>query len=182
VTELFRVFPYNPSAAPRERGGALFIPDPSDGRIANPDLYRELYAAGSPEAAIAERFGRYVRWRRETFQPTNGLPYALALLRLPDGARICDLDDTGILSRFGIARATHVITPQRQITQAWARRIFASADWDGICWWSHYYASYRIYGIWNTDIVSNVADPTILSIDSDEVAQTARALVRQRDS
>jgi hypothetical protein len=181
VTALFRVFPYDAGAAPTERGGALFIPDPSGGRIANPDLYRELYAAGTPEAAVAERFGRFARWRKETFQPSNGLPYALAFLQLTDEARICDLDDIRMLRRYGIARATHVVSPNRLTTQAWARRIFMSSEWDGISWWSHYYPRYRVYGIWKIEAVSSARDPSILTIDSDEIRRTAHEIVRQRD-
>jgi hypothetical protein len=168
--DLYRVFPYESSAAPAQRGGALFVPDPADGRIANPRLYRELYAAGSPHAAIAERFGRYARWRTETFEPRNGPAFALAQLRLCAGARVCDLDDV-----------TMLVTSQRRISQSWARRVFESGRWDGICWWSHYYPAYRVYGIWATNLLTIVQGPRPLTISTPEVEETAREIVRQRD-
>lgn len=179
MTDLYRVFPYDESAAPNERGGALFVPDPADGRIANPDLYRELYLAGSPNAAIAERFGRFVRWRAETFQPGNGLPFALAHFNLLSSVCICDLDDVGTLRAYGVDRPTDVVTPQRRTTQSWARRIFKSGRWGGICWWSHYYPAYRIYGVWAVESLALVEPPSILTIECAEVSQTASEIIRQ---
>lgn len=179
MTDLYRVFPYDKSAAPNDRGGALYVPDPADGRIANPELYGELYLAGSPNAAIAERFGRFARWRKEAFQPKNGLPFALAHYRLSTAARICDLDDVATLQAYGIVRPTDVTTPQRRISQSWARRIFKSRHWDGICWWSHYHPTYRVYGIWATGKLSVAETPIRLTSSSTEVTQTAREIIRQ---
>jgi hypothetical protein len=181
VTDLYRVFPYDENAAPHERGGALFIPDPAQGRISNPDLYREIYAAGSPNAAIAERFGRFARWRSETFRPENGPAFGLAHFVLDGSTDICDLDDVTTLRAYGIERPTDVITLRRRVTQSWARRIFESNRWDGISWWSHYYPTYRIFGIWSTGKVSLAENPVLLTIDLPEVAQTAGEIVRQRD-
>ena len=182
MIDLYRVFPYDASAAPNERGGALFVPDPADGRISNPELYRELYLAGSATAAIAERFGRFARWRKATFEPQNGPPFALAHIALSPKARICDLDNVAMLQELGIEHPTDVVTPQRRISQSWARRIFENRRWDGICWWSHYYPIYRIYGIWATDLLTLADPPARLSVTSELVTRTAGEIVRQRDT
>ncbi len=179
MTEFYRVFPYDPSAAPREPGGALFVPEPGEGRIANPTLYRELYLAGSPQAAVAERFGRLARWRRATFAPHHQPPFAMAHLRLPR-ERVCNLDDTAALVAFGIAKPTDVVSDDRDVTREWARRIFDTHEYDGLCWWSHYYPRYRIYGIWEASLFVLAEPPSVLTIDSPVVREAAKDIVRQR--
>ena len=69
---LYRVIPYDESAAPTERGGALFVPPGSSNRIDNPDLYDVLYVAASPEAAVAESFGRIPLWTAHAFIHGSG--------------------------------------------------------------------------------------------------------------
>jgi len=64
---VYRLFPYDESAAPNERGGALFVPPGGRNRIDNPRSYSALYVAANPEAAIAETFGRLAVWTPETF-------------------------------------------------------------------------------------------------------------------
>jgi len=181
VIDLYRVFPWDPGAALADPGGALFVPESAEGRISNPDLYQEFYAAGSETAAIAERLGRFVRWRRGTFVPRNGLQLALAHLYLNADARICELDDTKTLLGCGIQRPSDVVTTQRSITQAWARRIFEANRYDGISWWSRYNDRYRVYGIWNYSVISLAEAPAELTIEHPLVQQTAREIVRQCD-
>ena len=56
-------------------GGAVFVPPGGSNRIDNPDLYRDvLYVAATPEAAVAESFGRIPLWTAQTFHSRERAP------------------------------------------------------------------------------------------------------------
>lgn len=99
---VYRLFPYDESAAPNERGGALFVPPGGRNRIDNPRSYSVLYVAANPEAAIAETFGRLAVWTPETFLHGSGRSYALAAYEIPDDLAIFNLDDVDALKTIGI--------------------------------------------------------------------------------
>ena len=60
--------PLEPSAAPHEPDGALYVPGSTDGRIDNVGVYKVLYLAREPEAAIAEAYGRIPLWNARDAQ------------------------------------------------------------------------------------------------------------------
>lgn len=179
---LYRVIPYDPSAAPTQRGGALFVPPGSRrNRIDNPDLYDVLYLAAAPEAAIAESFGRSPIWTAETFIHGTGRPYSLLTYDVPDDIPIFDLDDIDALRSIGIMRPSAIVTRDRAKTQAWARSIFESGRYVGASWWSYYSPDWIVMGLWNRSAVTTTTVPEILSPNSNAVREAARTIVRQID-
>jgi hypothetical protein len=182
MRELYRVIPYDPSAAPTKRGGALFVPAGSRrNRIDNPDLYDALYLAAAPEAAIAESFGRSPIWTSETFVHGNGRPYSLVTYRVRDDISIFDLDDVDALRSIGITRPSTVVTRDRAKTQAWARSIFESGRYSGAGWWSHHSPDWMVVGLWEHSAVSMATMPEILTPHSSAVREAAKTIVRQID-
>lgn len=176
---LFRVFRYDANAAPNEKGGALYVPGSTAGRIANPDLYRELYLSLEPEAAIAEAFGRLPIWHEADFVRADGSPLALAIYELPDGAPIFDLDSVKSLTSLGIERPSEVVIRNRKITQRWARRIFERCTHHGARWWSYYDPAWTSVGLWNIAGLRPAGSPEILNAEHTLVQETAQAIARQ---
>ena len=178
--KLYRVFPYDAGAAPNDRGGALFVP-PASGRsrIDNRDLYDVLYAASEPTAAVAETFGRFAVWRAETFVNAGGRPYALATLAVPDDLVIFELNDIEAMRSIGILRPTDIITRDREITQAWARRIFERGGFAGVRWWSFYDPGWPVVGLWSHERIVLDRSPDVLTVSTPVVLEAAATIVRQ---
>lgn len=175
---LFRVFPYDTSAAEDQPGGALFVPPGSAGRIDNPDLYQALYLASHPETGIAEVLGELDTWSdRLLVHPRLQLRYALAEYELPDSEPICDLDDAHELLRLGM-RPSDVVVRDRARSQAWARAIFNRGDCSGITWWSYFEPSWHVYALWERRSLRLIGRPRELTIDSSEVRAAAQMIVR----
>lgn len=177
--KLFRVFPFDSNAAPNEKGGVLYTPGSTAGRIANPDLYRELYLSLQPEAAIAETLGRLPTWHPDDFLRANGNPLVLATYELPDDAPIIDLNSVKALAAFGIERPSEVVTRNRKITQSWARTIFERPGYIGARWWSFYNPDWTSVGLWNTVELRVIGTPETLSAEHLLVQKTAKEIVRQ---
>jgi len=178
--KLYRVFPYDASAADTDPGGALYVPRPSElGRIANVGLYRELYFSAQPDAAIAEVFGFLYAWYGADFIHANGSPYALASYELDDTIPIFDLDDTALLSSIGIRQPSSVVTRQRATTQAWAKTIFDLGSYAGAKWWSYYSPEWTAYGLWDFSGVRHLGRPDVLSTSHPAVSAAAATIVRQ---
>lgn len=76
---LYRVFPYDAAALASQPGGALYDPPGTAGRIANPDLYRELYLSSSATGALGEAFGRFDTWPRAMLAQRDRYRVAVAL-------------------------------------------------------------------------------------------------------
>ena len=174
-----RVLPWNPSAAADEPGGALYAPASASNRVSNPSLYREIYVASAPEAAVAEALGDLVVWRPATFVHPIGT-LAMATYELHDDAPIFDLDDIDQLRALGITRPSRVVTPDRTATQAWARQIFESERYAGVRWWSHFNADWTALAIWNLDVLRVRDAPQPLRIDAPAVVDAARTIAKQR--
>src|SRR4029077_16710830 len=165
-----RVFPYDPHAAPTDRGGALYRPAGGQSRIDNADLYRVLYVSSHPEGAVAEKFGRIPEWEDELFLQVNGNRFALATLEIVDHRRICSLNDAARLVELGL-KPTDVIDRDRAVSQLWARHLFESGRWIGVSWWSYYNPRWLSAGIWNLQSVSEAAPPVLLHATSDAVVE-----------
>lgn len=176
---LHRVIPYDASAVPTERGGALYVPPGGTNRIDNPNLYDALYLAAAPEAAIAETFGRIPIWTPETFVHGSGRAFALAVYEVPDDLALFDLDDVDALKSIGVTKPSTVVTRDRTKTQAWARTIFERGGYAGITWWSYYGPDWSVMGLWDHTDVAVVEVPETLDVTTPTVRETARAIVRQ---
>jgi hypothetical protein len=176
---LYRVIRYDESVAPTERGGALFVPACGGNRIDNPDLYDVLYAAGVPEAAVAESFGRIPLWTPETFIDGSGRPQQLLTYEVPDGLKVFDLNDVDALKELGIARPTDVVTRNRALTQAWARTIFERGRHIGASWWSYYEPDWVVVGLWERNGITVVGSAELLNVDHASVRNAAATIARQ---
>lgn len=177
--KLFRVLPFDPSAAPDQRGGVLFVPGSTAGRIANPDLYREIYVSLEPECAIAETFGRLPIWHRSDFIHASGTSLALATYELADDATIFDLDSIKALATLGIARPSKIVTRSRKVTRAWARLIFERGKYIGARWWSNYDPDWTSLGLWDISDLTPIGRPEALVAEHPFVRSAAETIVRQ---
>jgi hypothetical protein len=176
---LYRVFPLDPKARAGESGNALYAPPGAAGRIANPDLYRELYLSGTSPGALSEAFGRLDTWTPAIFMQGDR-PYALATYDLPDSAAICDLDNAGRLLAYDL-QPSDVVARKRSVTQAWAARIYNSDRWIGIAWWSRYEPSWRSMGLWYRKGLRLRDNPEVLSAEHAAVREAAALLPRRLD-
>jgi hypothetical protein len=176
--KLYRVFPYDSSAAPSDKGGAFFRSGSPRGRIANPTLYKELYLGGSAQAAIAETFGRLPSWSDRDFLHATGRSLCLASYALPDGLPIFDMDDAGALVKLGL-KPSDIAVRERAVSQRWARDVYNLKSSIGITWWCYYEPSWSVYGLWDIDELTIDAGPEPLHTKHPLVIETATAIVRQ---
>jgi len=175
---VYRVFPFDPSAAVNQLGGALFVPR-SLGlwRIDNPDLYDVFYVSNQPEGAVAEAFGRYSVWRAETFVSAVGHSFALARYKTPGDVTAIDLDDAQELVSLHL-KPSNVVSRDRTKTQQWARRIYLSNRGIGIGWWSYYDPDVHSFGLWDVSSLTVDGDPTSLNLGHPDVVATAKRINR----
>ena len=177
---LFRVFPQDPSAADNDEGGALYVPPPSTlGRIANVNLYRELYFAEQPEAAVAEIFGALFAWYPSDFVHASGRLYAVSAYEFDDAERILSLNDTSALRMAGVEQPSHVVTRDRTVSQAWARTIFGSGKFNGVSWWSYSCPDWTVCAVWEFSSLRHVGPIETLTPSHPAVILAARTIVRQ---
>jgi hypothetical protein len=142
---LWRAVPWDRAARPADPGGALFFPRPFQGvgRHDNPARYGCLYASEAAPAAVAEVLAPFRGTSLdEPILSLRGLGLALAVLELPDGPALIDLDEPQVLRRERL-RPSGVATRERAPTQAYAERLFdAHPDALGLRWWSTLEASW----------------------------------------
>ncbi len=180
--KLFRVIPYDELAAPHDRGGVLFIPGSTDGRVANPDLYRELYLAAQPEAAIAETFGRLAIWKPIDFIHATGRPYRLVTYSFPPDTLVLSLDNTSTLLDLGIIAPTDIVTRNRATSRAWARTVYLRGTYDGVSWWSFYNPDWTSLALSSlAHLAPSPTTPEVLTTTHPLVENAAKIIVRQID-
>lgn len=177
--DLFRVFPWVEGARTGTPGSATYVSTvQGSGRIDNAAHYSVLYASDSPGGAVAEVFGRRPTWTADMFagHPTLvGSRMAIAHFRIV-GQRILDLDDAPTLVDRGL-QPSHVLTRERERTQAWALGAFIEGRWTGIRWWSYYEAAWGTCGIWGRKGI-RVAAVEPLSLDHPATIAAAETLAR----
>lgn len=178
---LWRVLPWNPSAKATDPGGALWVPRELQGagRHDAPDLYGCLYLSEDPVAAVAEALAPFRgtgAFGGELLQ-RSGRPLALAELELAGGSPTVDLDDPAVLAAENLKPST-VATGHREVTQAWAARLFESEpEIAGIRWWSVLEAGWLHLTLFDRAIDSlTVAKVTELTIESEAVVDAAKFL------
>ena len=173
---LYRVFPWDPSAASDQPGGALFIPGSSFGRWDNPKLFRGLYCAASPEGAIGERFGSLAVWRPATFRSPTAA-YAMATFESHDLA-LADLGHVPTLTKLGVQRVVNVVTQDRTVSQPLAAAVYHLGTVHGINWWSAYFADWVNALVWDTSRLALIGEPEPLSVTHPAVVAAADKLPR----
>jgi hypothetical protein len=151
---LYRVFPHLPGAGDGEPGHALYVhPDQGRGRWDNPSLYRAVYVASSPSAAIGETFAHLSSWTPGML-PVPTLPGAsrsLASYLFDEEAHpLLSLDDAKTLLERGL-RPTDVVVRNRPRTQRIAREIHAEGRWAGLTWWSMHRPQWTLHVLWRLD-------------------------------
>jgi RES domain len=180
VPALYRVFPFVPSAAADEPGGALYVPPQGSGRLDNPDLFSVLYLGDSPAGAIAEAFGRFPEWTPAILEGAPGLPgsvRALGCYRLPETIRLCDLDDPEQLRALAL-RPSQVVSRSYDATRAWARQIYHQHAWAGVRWWSYYDPRWAGIGLWSIKDLT-VENVRPLQFDDPTLIEASRTIVRR---
>lgn len=175
--DLYRVFPYDPSAPRGAPGHPLFVPATplAAGRADNPDLYRALYLSRTPEGAIGEALAGFPVWDESVLIGRDGHARALARFRLRKPA-IRELDDPAALADLAL-KPSSVATPDRETTQAWARRIFQEGRWTGVSWWSVRDARWTSVALWSTSM-REPARVEPLTLHHPALARAAEALRR----
>jgi hypothetical protein len=175
---LYRVLPLEPSAASQEPGGALYVPDSTDGRIDNVGVYKVLYLAREPEGAIAETYGRIPVWKAAMLKGASGVPHSLVTYSLPDTNQVFSLDDTATLASLGVANPSQIVARNRPFTQALALQIYGRHRHIGVSWWNYYEPAWASFGLWDTSSLK-VLHAEQLANSLPLVQRTAKHIVRQ---
>jgi hypothetical protein len=180
VATLHRVFPYLPSSAADEPGGAVYVPPQGGGRLDNPGAYSVLYLSDAAAGAISEAFGRFPEWSEAILQGSPGLPgsaRAIARFHLPDDAPVCNLDDPALLEKLGL-RPSDVVTRDYVRSRAWAQRIHEQGKWFGVRWWSYYDPQWASFALWNISQLK-LEDVRFLRLDEPALREASRTIARR---
>jgi hypothetical protein len=97
---------------------------------------------------------------------------SLGVYELEEGqATILDLDDARSLLDRGL-KPSNVVTRARDVTQAWALRIYREAAWAGVRWWGYHNPDWGAFGLWDR---SGVHVVTVEPLGHDHAAVLAAA-------
>jgi hypothetical protein len=155
------------------------VPGGAAGRTDNPEHYRTLYLSDGAGGACAEAFHYRPVWDERMLADSPSLPgsiQALGTYTLAPRSTVCDLDDAARLVEMGL-RPSQVVTRDRQVTQAWALRVFDQRRWAGIRWWSYHDPHWGSHGIWAVEDLQ-VENVEALTLDHPAVAEAAEVLNR----
>ena len=179
---VYRVFPFDASAAVDQPGGPLYAPEVGYNRVDSPTkAYRVLYVGDCPEAAIAEAFGAFLVWDAaliEAAPALRTLPRSRFALATYEIDALYDMDDPAALTALGL-RPSDVVTCDRSVTQAWAERVFETGAYSGVSWWSYYSLAWKSIGVWDIARLRLVNAPRLLMIGDPAVATAATTIMRQ---
>ncbi len=172
---LWRIFPWNPSARPGERGHALHLARDlqGGGRHDNPDRYGALYVSEAAHAAAGEVIA-HLRGQRldDADLERSGLRLALVPLDAEVEGDLWDLDDPRTLARHGL-RPSRVATRDRAVTQRWAADLFRARPLRaGLRWWS------TLESLWMHVTLFDRAMPRVALAADPEPLRTVHAAVR----
>jgi len=173
----WRVAPIDPKARRGRPFHPLYVPAPSGRhRLDNPDLYAVLYASGEPAGAVAEAFASFARWGDYLLEHPRGAHRRLVALDIPDDPALLDLDDARALVRRRL-RPSQVVTRERAVTQAWARKVWEEGAWAGVRWWSYHDPRWTTLGLWVARGIS-VAGLEDLSATHPAVLEASEVMLR----
>ncbi len=171
---------YDPAAKHGSPGHPLYVfPHQGAGRVDDPERqYRVLYLGTDEVGCVAEAFGSLAVWTPAMLAPPSRLPRAVrALVTYDVRARVCDLDDPERLVELGL-RPSQVVTPDRAVTQAWARRIYDADVYDGVSWWSRRDARWTSVGLWDMDVITVVGVTPLPDVAAPAIQEAASVLLR----
>ena len=177
---VYRCFGWDRGADPPARGGALWFPRllQGEGRHDAPERYGCLYVSENPVSAVVEQLAPLAGARLE--EPDlvrGGLPLALAALRLPEDARVVDLDEPLVLAEEAL-RPSLVATRERARSQAHAALLHERhPDAAGLRWWSALeplWANVTLFDRASPDLAVEELEP--LELRSDVVGEAAAFL------
>lgn len=72
---------------------------------------------------------------------------------------------------------SRVVTRDRTLTQAWARKLFDTGEFAGVRWWSYYNSDWSSVGLWDTSALT-VTDVAVLTADHQMFVAAAAEIVR----
>ena len=174
---VWRIAPVDPRARRGRPFHPLYVPAPSGRhRLDNTDLYSVLYASGEPAGAVAEAFASFSRWGDFLLDHPRGARRTLIAIDVPDDLTVLDLDDGRALVRRRL-RPSQVVTKDRGVTQAWARKVWDEGEWAGVRWWSYHDPRWSTLGLWTMTGVS-VAALEQLSATHDAVVEASEVMLR----
>jgi hypothetical protein len=178
---LWRVLPWDPSAAAGQPGHALWVPREfqGSGRHDAPDVYGCLYLAEVPVSAVAETLApfRGTGDLHVDMLIRSGRPLFLAELELDAAANLIDLDSPAVLAAE-MLRPSVVATRERSITQAYAAALFERhPDAAGLRWWSTLESSWLQVTLFDRALPAiDIGEITALAVDHDAVTAAAAHL------
>jgi hypothetical protein len=178
---LWRLLPWRARASAREPGGALWFPRELQGagRHDNPDRYACLYVSERPVSALAEALAPFRGTGRLSGAMLSraGLALALARIELENEEALLDLDDPRVLARVGL-RPSQVATGARDVTQAYAERLFDEyPEAIGLRWWSALEASLINLTLYDRAARSlSLLDVDLVELEHSAVAEAAEML------
>jgi hypothetical protein len=177
---LYRLFPWSPSADPREPGGALHAPrfDQGDGRHDNPGVYGALYLSRTPISPVAEFLREYLGRPLDLRKLLEGgSPAALATVEEADLPELVDLDEPDNLAARHL-RPSEVATRNRKRTQRLALGVYGEGV-AGFEWWSTVESSWinvTLFAERAADRLRLVEDPVPLTPDHPVIEEAADAV------
>lgn len=174
---LYRFFPFDPEADPKEDGGALFVPRSLQGagRHDAPDAYGALYLSRDRPSVVAEYLQRFQRQsvERGDLEWAPGRPYGIAAMD-DAGLDLLDLDEPRNLVARAL-RPSRVATRVRKVTRQWARVLYDEGV-PGFEWWSTIEASWinaTLFADRTVGSLAVVGEPEALHVDHPAVREAA---------
>lgn len=180
--QLWRVFPYDPSAAPGDAFSAEYIPAryQGSGRF-DIDASPVIYLAEDPQHAIAEKIQN---WRgqliRDVHLKKNGGRLAIVEAEVSvDPSFLVDLCRPPVVARRD-APPDEVAAERASTSQAIAARIFEADDEPlGIRWWSTFRGEWHSVVLFQArlpDGAVHYGEPSVLAVDQDRVREAAEEI------
>lgn len=184
ASPLWRVFPWDPAAAPGEPFSPTFVPPAQGSGRFDLAAAPVLYLAESPEHAVAEKVQRYRGRELEPWDLTEfGRTLALAAAEPSPAlrARVADLCDPATLLEHGI-RPDQVAARSRETTRGVAAALHARGL-AGMRWWSSMWGEWHAVTLFLDRVAAGELRwrvPEPLGLDHPAVREAADALMIRR--
>lgn len=175
---LWRVLPWDPSAADGSPGHPRWVPRALQGTARHdaPQRYGCLYLAQDAVSAVAETLApfRGVGELDEGLLTRAGRPLALAALELSESGSLLDLDDPAVLVDEAMRPST-VASGRRALTRAYAEALFdRHPQAAGLRWWSTLESTWINVTLFDRAVDGLVVtDVEPLTVDDDVVVAAA---------
>lgn len=177
--QLWRVFPYDPSADPGDEFSAQYVPARHQGSgrfdVAESAV---IYLAEDPVHAIAEKLHK---WRGRTIRESHlrerGRPLALVEVEVTiDAESLVDVCLPPVVASRD-APPDEIAAREASTSQEIAARIFGAEDAPvGIRWWSSFWGEWHSVVLFRArlpDGAVEYGDPSVLAVDQERVRDAA---------